>query len=139
MPSYAPGEVSAIHGTHIVTGYAPGTMINAARRSEAATLTVGVQGDWCFNLSSDKSGLVTFTLLGSSPSNDYFMGIALAQEKLGAGEAPLGVEDANGTSLHFAESTRLQKISDKAYEAETGNVQWAFLCPVLDHYVGSNV
>lgn len=139
MPSYAPGEISAIHGAHILTGFAPGTMINVARRSDASTLTVGLQGDSCFNLSSDRSGTITFTLLGSSPSNDYLMGVALAQERLGRGDAPIAIEDANGTSLHFTESSRLQKISDKSYEAETGSVTWAFLCPVLEHYVGSNI
>lgn len=144
MPSYNSKDVSVILRAKktgepfIAKGFADGARVNVVKNSEAASVTVGTDGGWCFNLMNDESGVITLSLLQSSATNDYLSTQANLQKLLGEGVLEVTVKDNRGRSLHHCAEARIEKIPDSAYEEEVGAREWNLLCPEIEDFVGGN-
>lgn len=132
--TYDPDKVSVIADTAPLTGFSGGTPITATRRVDKTTLTVGLKGRAGWSLNRDKSGLVTFVMLGTHPDND----ILAALEQSDA-EFPLMIKDNSGRSLAFGRSCRVLKQADKVYGAtDTQDVTWNILVAELELFTAGN-
>lgn len=137
--TYDPGLVVFTFRGEQITGYAPGTFINAERASDGVTLVVGSDGEHTRTRSRNRSGSVTLTLRAESPSNDVLTSAYLADEmRLPAGRGPLTITDLGGTSRAAGMDAWIRKLPAAGFAAESGNREWIFDVGDLDIRVGGN-
>lgn len=122
--TYNPAKVVLTHLGQIITGYATGSFIKAARNKETYTYTAGADGKGCRTLNPDKSGRVTITLMQSSVSNDVLSAAQILDELTGQGVGPLIIKDLNGTLVVSATNAWIVKPADVDLAAEVGNREW---------------
>lgn len=124
MATYNPAKVVLTFLGQIITGYAPGSFVKAARNKDTYTYTPGADGKGCRTLNPDKSGRVTVTLMQSSPSVDVLSAAQILDELEGTGTGPLMVKDLSGTLVVSAENAWIVKPADVDFAAEVGNREW---------------
>lgn len=112
----------------IVTGYAGGTFLKAARANPTWKTVVGSDGTVVRVRSRDATGMVTLTLMQSSPTNDIFSALAALDELSGEGVLPLLIKDLNGTGLVIASEAWIEGPSELGYGADLENREWKIMC-----------
>ena len=130
-----PKKVLLSWGPILVSGYADGTFIEAARNNQSVNLAVGSTGAGCRAISNDKSGIVTVTLLQSAIINALLSASARLDEEAGSEVWPLLCKDLSGLDVIKAQSAWIQKPADGTYARETENRVWILETDVLDIFV----
>ena len=125
-------------GGHIVSGFAPSTMINVSRANDTWKKTVGATGEVVRSRNRDRTGTITVTLLQTSPSNLYLSGLNRQDEALGTGIVPVQVKDNLGTTVISAPQAWVLKPADVTYGDEVESREWTLDCADLDMLVGGN-
>lgn len=123
--NYDPKKVNVIVGGAPIVGFAPDSMIKAARRSDKNTLIIGCKGDGDFCESADDSGEATISLKHTSASNSYLSALYYSKE-----EFPFAVVDLNagGGDLGAAGSRcKFKSYPDFERAKEIGTVEWVLL------------
>lgn len=138
MNTLDPQQYLPIVGGHIVTGFAPGTMISVSRANDTWKKTVGATGEVVRSRNRDRTGTITFTLLQTSPSNLYLSGLNHKDEALGTGIVPVQVKDNLGTTVISAPQAWVLKPADVTYGDEVESREWTLDCADLDMLVGGN-
>lgn len=138
LATYDPKQVDFSFGPVIVTGYADGSFLTAARDNPMFTSGTGSDGSGYRAKSNDTSGTVTCTLLQVSPSNDELSTIALADESAGEGVFPLFVKDGSGRTLCEADAAWIEKFPDATFERDQSNRVWVFKTTNLRIFIGGN-
>lgn len=82
--AYDPLEVDLIIGGHEPTDYASGTKINVSKEENNILKTVGVDGDVALAVNRNNTGMLTFSLKNTSPSNKV-MAAYLSTVNIGSG------------------------------------------------------
>jgi hypothetical protein len=138
LRNYDPKDVSVIVGTSPVTGIADGTFVTVSRNNPAFNMDIGSDGEGTRAKSNDKSGTITITLQKSSPLNDVFSGLAIADEVSGGGVVPIRINDNLGTSIVFALTAWIQQMPDLEFAREASNVEWVFESDNIEIFIGGN-
>lgn len=128
LKEYDPGEVALTIGVFIITGFAPGTFITVAREAQTYTKTAGADGEVARTKSRNRSGSVTFVLMGTSPSNADLAAILIADENAGTGVTDLMIKDNSGNDLHIAAESWGQKPPNAPYGDELSNREYVWDC-----------
>ena len=136
--TYDPKSHSLIVGGHIVTGFADGTFMTAARNNDSWALTMGADGEGARAKSNDKSGTFVFTLMQSSASNSVLSGFHNADELSNGGQIPVLVKDNNGDTVLEATTAWVRKPADVELAKEITNREWTLETDNLSMLVGGN-
>lgn len=139
ISTYQPDFVTVAFQGVPITGFAPGSFINAVRNNDSWNISVGSGGDATRAKSGDRSGRVTLTLLGSSASNAALSAIAALDERLGSGVGALLVKDLSGADVIVAGTAWIVKPPDLEKSNEETNREWIFETDVLEITAGGNV
>jgi len=129
LGSYDPKEVNLFHGVLQISGFADGTFITVAKTDKDLWKNfVGAHGEVTRTKNNNKSGMITFTLQSTSPSN-----AALDLLKHNPVAVPTLVKNNSG-GKHIAAGidTWIQSDPDKSYGAEQQNVEWTIYCAELN-------
>lgn len=131
--SYDSDRVSVIVNFIPLTGLSEGTPVTVARNNDAVTLKKGMKNASGWAEMNKTDGTITLVLLGSHPDNDVMSLLEATKE-----EFPVLIKDNSGRSLHFSESSRIQKAADKVYGEEIQDTTWTILCAELEHFNAGN-
>lgn len=129
LGTYDPKSVSVIVNGYTVSGFAEGTFVKVERVKPETYIThVGAHGEVGRTKNTDKTGRITITLKGTSPSNvilDVFKNLS----------APIAMAVLNKSDRSFAAAASNAWVSkDPANEfgAEESNVDWEIMCDELN-------
>ena len=122
--TYDPALVVASFAGIPISGYADGTFVSVERNNESYTLMVGAGGEAARSRSRNSSGKVTFTLMATSPVNDYRSAVWHADELLGTGVGSVIVKDMSGGTLCIANNAWVQKGPKVEYGKEISTREW---------------
>ncbi len=136
--TYDPGQVKASFAGIPLTGFASDTFIDAERTADAFSMKPGATGDIVRVRNRDRSGMVTFTLMAESPSNDLLSALARADELFGTGVGALHVEDLNGTTVIAASQAWIRKLPNPAMATDASERAWVIDCAALEILVGGS-
>lgn len=135
--TYDTKKVSVIVGTHIVKGGADGTFVIVERNTDTYTRKTGAGGETARLKSNDKSGRITINLMQTSESNDFFSGLAAADEATNGGKVPILVIENGGSTIAEAPEAWLIKIARIEYGKDLVDRSWVFETGELFETVGS--
>lgn len=98
IQTFNPADLFVALGGVLLTGFAP-QMLTVERDAPLARDERGVEGEIARYLSEDRRGNITFTLLGTSPSNLVLSTFINADELLGMNIFPVIIKDGADKSL----------------------------------------
>jgi len=136
--NFDPGRISLTWNGVAIQGVGPSTFVKCVRNEDAFKQVVGAQGDVVDVRNRNRSGVVTFTILDASPSNDALTQLALQDEINGLGVGALMIKDLNGTTLVKCANARIKKFPDVEFGADGGTNEWAIQCAELEFFVGGS-
>lgn len=119
-------------------GYAEGSFVKIERNDDAYALLVGADGEAARSRSRNKSGIITITLMQSSPSNLILSAAVLADELSGTGIGALFIKDNSGTTLAVAANAWVKKHASVNFSKELGDKEWVLECDSLEIVNGGN-
>lgn len=122
--TYDAKDVSIILGGVPITGYADGTFVSVERDEDAFTKVVGADGDTSRARSNHNGGMVTITLMQTSPSNKVLEDLATLDELTNAGIVPIMVKDNSGLSLYSSDTAWIKKRATSNFGKEIDNREW---------------
>ncbi len=131
MLTYDPKNVTLDVDGSVITGYMPGTFINAAKAEADFSPTVGAQGEVTRNRSGHKLGTISFTVKSTSPSNEA---LTATHMKCKNPELDylfdLTITDNNPGGLTFsATDCWITKIPDREWSEEVSGRSWEIMVP----------
>lgn len=135
--TYSPEDVSMAIGGAVISGYSEGTFIVVEREEDAFTKIVGADGIVTRSKNANKSGTVTLTLKGSSPSNDILSALATKDEIDGSGVAAVIVKDNSGTTV-CAGKGWIRKKAAAEFAKEVSDREWTVDIGSLELFIGGN-
>lgn len=136
VDTYNPKKVLMTWGEVLFTGFADGTMIEAARNNQSVNLAIGSTGDGARAISNDHSGIVTATLLQTAIINGLLSAALILDEETGDGVKPLQIKTIGGLDVIFAESAWIQKPASATYAREIESREWVFETDNLNIFMG---
>lgn len=139
VKTYDPSKIVMTLGTILVSGYADGEFVKAARDADTFTKFVGTDGEVSRTRNRNKTGTVTFTLAQTSLTNDALAALAETDELTGAGVVPVLIKDLNGTTLFAAGSAWIRKPPEVAYGKEIGHREWVIDTGPVEVFVGGSL
>lgn len=141
--NYDPATHVLVWKGHEIRGYADGVHIKTERNEDSASTKVGARGDVIRQKKRNRTGMVTVTLLRSSPSNDYFATALAADEAedaaVDAGVGALFMKDLNGTTVATSSEAWLRKPADDEVGDEAQNREWILDCAELKFFPGGSI
>ena len=133
---YDPTQIlSIVHGRPIV-GYAPGTFVEVERNEDTFALLVGADGETARARTRNRSVRFRFTLMATSPSNDWLSERAEYDERTGQGIGPTEVTDNLGHTRVHAAYTWVVKPATVSFGMEVGTREWEIEGADADMKVG---
>ena len=129
VTEYDPTLVTVIVDGLIITGFAPDSVVTAVHNEDAATLTVGVQGDGCYNKNANNSGIVTLTLLHTSPSLSKLRDLAARKKQIRVAVADANIDGGFGLN---EEHCMVQKVPETPRGKEAGSVSVPIIVPDMN-------
>ena len=124
--TYAPKHVQVIVFGNILSGFAPGTYINAEREVDAFAKEVGADGEVARVQSANKSGEITLTLMQTSDSNNILSNLAVADELNRSSIGPIIIKDSLGTTVLFSGEGWIRKLPAVEMSDELTPREWIF-------------
>ncbi len=121
-----------------ISGYADGTYITVERNEDLWTDTTGADGLTTRVKTNNKSGIITLTLMQSSPSNDILMIFYNLDETANKGLLPLSFKNLNSTELAFSPAAWIRKVSNLENGKELSNREWIIAAADLTIVAGGN-
>lgn len=138
---YDSNEVQVAFAGVPVQGYADGDFLTISHETDAFSDVVGTDGEVSRSKTNDRRATVEIILMSTSPTNDLFSAIYLADIKSpgGAGVGALLVTDLNGTSLYTAGNAWIMKAPDVTYGREANERTWTIRVDKLIEFTGGNL
>jgi hypothetical protein len=126
-------------GLQLESGKGPDEFISSEHIAEERTLTVGIDGESCFNIIIDTSRKISVTFMFTSKANallsTYFN---VCRKTEGGLPAPLYLEDRLGTTKEISSAAMIAFMPDFKAAKEVGTVTWEFLAADADTFIGSH-
>lgn len=137
LRTYDPKQVIFTWNGIVITGFAPGTFITAARTTDLWELIVGADGEATRVKSNDRSGSVTATLQQGSQANDLLMAQLIADEIGNTGVGAILIKDFTGNSFVAGAQAFIKRVPDFARAtADESNIEWLFAIATLEIFNG---
>lgn len=115
MRAYDPKDVNVIVGGVALTGFAEDSFVSAERMEDSFTEYVGAKGEVAMAESNNKTGEITVTLEGTSPSVAYLNDLATRKGKNAV--VSVSVVDLNDDSKVVISGAEARVRKPAAYEA----------------------
>lgn len=115
MRTYDPKDVNVVVDGVALTGFAEDTFVSAERTEDNFTEYVGAQGEVAMAESNNRTGEITVTLEGTSPSVEYLNGLANRKGKNAI--VPVSVVDLNDDSRVVISGAEARVRKPAVYEA----------------------
>lgn len=115
MRAYDPNDVNVIVDGVALTGFAEDTFVSAERTEDNFTEYVGAQGEVAMAESNNRTGEITVTLEGTSPSVEYLNGLANRKGKNAI--VSVSVVDLNDDSRVVISGAEARVRKPAVYEA----------------------
>ena len=131
MKTYIPSDVVVQIGGAILSGYADGTFVRAARNGPGYSQVTGGDGDTSRTKLSDLSGTIVVTLKQTSNSNAILGGLAILGTVM-----PAMVKDVNGNTVIAAAEAWVLQPSDAEFATEETDREWTIQCAELEFLFG---
>lgn len=136
---YDPTQVMAVVHGRPISGYAPGTFLEVERNEDSFTLMVGADGETARARTRNRSVRFRFTLMATSPSNDWLSERAALDERTGQGVGPTEVADNLGRTRVHATHTWVVKPAVASFGTEVGTREWEIEGADADVFVGGGI
>lgn len=121
-----------------MSGYADGSYVTVERNEDLFSDVTGADGFTTRIKSNNLSGLVTLTLLQSSPSNTILMAFYLLDESNNTGIFPITLKNLLGTEVASSAAAWVRKIPSLEQAKEVTNRVWVVACADLSIFAGGN-
>lgn len=136
MDTYSPDDIVFIFGQDEAHGFADGSFVKVSQLVDDASLSVGADGEATLVLSKNESVEVTLTLKASSTYNDVLSAARTLLKQRAGGIKPILLKDKGGSTLHFGKQAVVKKMPDYERGKEDSNVEWVFLVPRMQSFIG---
>lgn len=138
LRTYDPKQVIFTWSGLVLTGFAAGTVITAARTTDLWEMIAGSDGEVTRIKSNDRSGTVAVTLQQGSASNELLMAKVLEDEIANTAIGALLVKDFTSPTAFLAgPQAFIKRMPDWARaSADESNVEWMFAVPDLQIFHG---
>jgi hypothetical protein len=136
--TYDPGKVSFVFSGIIATGYADDEFIAVERMTDTWMDSAGTDGYVTRARSGDNRGTITVTLSQTSPTNDAFQALALADELSGNGAGYALLRDASGRTICSADTAWIVKPPAVSFGRSPVNRVWVIRASNLIIATGGN-
>lgn len=134
---YDPKKVTLSLGGHIAEGFADGTFITVSRNNPTWTHKSGASGESARGKSNDFSGTIELSLMQTSKTNDFLSAkMVLDESNLNAGKFPVGIIDANGTTVITGVEAWVTQPPSTEWGKEIGDRVWTIEVGELLMFVG---
>ena len=133
LRTYDPKQVVVTFANNVLTGFAAGSFVTAARTVDLWEMVGGSDGEITRVKNNDRSGTVTVVLQQSSASNAFLQTQVTNDEVSNTGVGPLLVRDfVSGAGQIAAANAFIKRVPDWGRQtADETNVEWLFACPDL--------
>lgn len=139
LKTYDPSNVQIIMGGHAVTGYADGTFIDISPDEQRYNKTTGADGETSRSRTNNRAKTVTITLKQTSVSNDFFSGLAAADDLNNAGAVPFAIKEiGTGRTLGFAQAAWIENDPNLTYSKDVEDRAWTIATSGMDLLIGGN-
>lgn len=141
MRIYSANEVTFnFLGLSIESGRGDDEFVRIEKEEDAFTAKAGIDGEVTRSESKNNIHRVTVTLMQSSKGNDLLSAIHNGDIKIpgGSGVGPAMVRDRQGTSICVDPEAFITKFPDQSFSKEAGTVEWVFIFPNPERFVGGN-
>jgi hypothetical protein len=121
--------ILTVNGQQIyITGFASGSTIDVAHKSDKYTPHIGAKGDTTFAKSNDQSGTIAFKTKSDSPSNSFLYTLDQNDD-----EFDVLIVDGNDTGASKVNSSGcvMQKPADYTRGADIQALTWTIGCSVI--------
>ena len=140
LKTYDPAAVSLVFDNQLITGIMDGTFVEVSRDEDSFLLHVGGDGETARARNNNRAGVIKFTLMQTSPSNDVLSALATLDENTGTGARPVMVKDNLGTTLVQGAQGYIQKPADVTFGKEPSEPrEWTIRVPDLRMVVGGAI
>lgn len=139
MFSYTFRQVVSTVGGIPVTGFAESVAVEVESDKELFTKQVGADGQTTRSQQTNITGKITFHLMQTSASNDYFSALAVLDRATMAGARPITVRDASGRTVIATSAGWVHKMPKADFEVNSKERTWVFDCTDLTvQLIGGN-
>lgn len=113
--------------------------ITIVQTDDKTSLTMGSDGSGMHSLHAAKNGVVTVTLLKTSPVNQMLMAMYNLQSATAAltGQNVIAVTDQERGDIVVASWCAFRKVPDLAYAKDGNTHSWAFNAAQINYVLGS--
>jgi hypothetical protein len=121
--------ILTVNGQQIyITGFASGSTIDVAHKSDKYTPHIGAKGDVSYAKSNDQSGTITFKTKSDSPSNPFLYSLDEADD-----EFDVLIVDGNDIGASKVNSSQcvMQKPADYTRGSDIQALTWTIGCAVV--------
>jgi len=139
MDTFDPQKVTLVIAGNIISGFGEGSFITASREEDTWLSVVGSDGRVARARNANKKGIVQFTLLQTSPSNDVCSALHNIDELTGIPPGAFQLIDQLGRTVLSGDETFFMKPADVEYDKQVTNRQWSLVVPKLDMVVGGSL
>lgn len=124
---YDPKDVHIIFGgVGPVSGFADGSFVTVESSADAFTRFVGVDGEIARSLNNNQSGMISVSLMQSSPVNARLSLVHKADLEAHAGIFPMIIYDVNGAEIYQADRAWIARDPDVEYDRRALARTWRF-------------
>ena len=136
--TYIPSKVDIEISGYLVQGH---TEVSFQLDNPQFTTVRGIRGRNTRVRSKNSSGVLTITLLQTSPTNDLFSDIVAKDLQFGTGRLLVKIKDKSGSSLFFSDEAYIAGFPTLAFSDVAGTRTWTINClsvPLDQLKVGGN-
>lgn len=134
--THNPNQFTFSLGSHILGGFADGSMVQVEMNADQVTLKVGTKGTGARSISQDNSAKITVTLWPGSPSNEYLTQLADKDRKTSDGAEVFQMTDLNGATYAHSEAVWVVKKPGMDLQKEATTRVWVLETHDLEYFVG---
>ena len=139
MFTYRFSAVSATVGGLPVTGFAEGVAVEVDSDKDLFTKQIGADGQTTRSQQTNITGKITFHLMQTSASNDYFSTLALLDRSVGLGARPITLRDASGRSVTMTALGWVMKMPKQDFQVDSKERTWVIDCTdLIVQFLGGN-
>jgi hypothetical protein len=124
--NYDSAKVSVTVNGVPLSGFAKGSKVKVSRNENSFDLTVGGDGEGCWDKGNDRSGKIEVRLMYASLSNAYLSGLLQVDELTGNILVPVMVRDAKGATTSLAVKARIVKPPELDIADKPTDITWEF-------------
>ncbi len=139
--TYDSDQIAILFGAiKVESGFADGSFCKISHDEKRFTYVVGTDGSVTRSKTQNRVAKVSLFLMQSSPLNDQLSAMVILDELApnGAGIAPFGLKDVNGTTLVGCLHAWIEGFPEMEYDRSAKQREWTIILADPKIFVGSN-